>query len=266
MDVIKRWNKKVILHVHGAQYLVFYDEITKKKQKRVVEILKKSDMVIALSQDWKDKFDERFGLTNCCVLENGIDMERLAPAVCEPALHQNAFVTLGRLGQRKGTYDLIDAIDTTRKSVPNIKCYLAGDGDIEKVRDLVKTRKLEKNIKVVGWADFDKKLELLSSVSTVVLPSYNEGLPMSILEGMACGKAIVSTTVGAIPEVVDKENGILVTPGDVQALSEALVECTQNLDRMKKMSVANIAKIQNQFSMGVMHNQLSKYYESVLKA
>ena len=89
---------------------------------------------------------------------------------------------------------------------------------------------------------------------------------MSILEGMACGKAIVSTTVGAIPEVVDKENGILVTPGDVQALSEALVECTQNLDRMKKMSVANIAKIQNQFSMGVMHNQLSKYYESVLKA
>ncbi len=266
VDVIKRWNKKVILHVHGAQYLVFYDEITKKKQKRVVEILKKSDMVIALSQDWKDKFDERFGLTNCCVLENGIDMERLAPAVCEPALHQNAFVTLGRLGQRKGTYDLIDAIDTTRKSVPNIKCYLAGDGDIEKVRDLVKTRKLEKNIKVVGWADFDKKLELLSSVSTVVLPSYNEGLPMSILEGMACGKAIVSTTVGAIPEVVDKENGILVTPGDVQALSEALVECTQNLDRMKKMSVANIAKIQNQFSMGVMHNQLSKYYESVLKA
>lgn len=265
VDIIKRWNKKVILHVHGAQYLVFYDEITKKKQRRVVEILKKSDMVIALSQDWKDKFDERFGLTNCCVLENGIDMERLASAIQEPKLHQNTFVTLGRLGQRKGTYDLVEAIEIAHKSVPDIKCYLAGDGDVEKIRELVKVKKLEKNIEVVGWANFDKKLELLSSVSTVVLPSYNEGLPMSILEGMACGKAIISTNVGAIPEVINKENGILVEAGDVQALSEALMECTQNLDKMEKMSAANIAKIQNQFSMGVMHNQLSKYYERVLK-
>lgn len=263
VDVIKRWNKKVILHVHGAQYLVFYDEITKKKQKRVVEILKKSDMVIALSQDWKDKFDERFGLTNCCVLENGIDMERLAPAVCEPALHQNAFVTLGRLGQRKGTYDLVDAIDIARKIVPEIKCYLAGDGDVEKVRELVKTRNLEKNIEVVGWADFDKKLELLSSISTVVLPSYNEGLPMSILEGMACGKAIVSTTVGAIPEVINRENGILIQPGDVKALANALVECSINTALIEQMSKNNIKKIDGSFSMKTMHKKLARYYETV---
>lgn len=263
VDVIKRWNKKVILHVHGAQYLVFYDEITKKKQKRVVEILKKSDMVIALSQDWKDKFDERFGLTNCCVLENGIDMERLAPAVCEPALHQNAFVTLGRLGQRKGTYDLVDAIDIARKIVPEIKCYLAGDGDVEKVRELVKTRNLEKNIEVVGWADFDKKLELLSSISTVVLPSYNEGLPMSILEGMACGKAIVSTTVGAIPEVINRENGILIQPGDVKALANALVECSINTALIEQMSKNNIKKIDGSFSMKMMHKKLARYYETV---
>lgn len=263
VDVIKRWNKKVILHVHGAQYLVFYDEITKKKKKRVVEILKKSDMVIALSQDWKDKFDERFGLTNCCVLENGIDMERLAPAVCEPALHQNAFVTLGRLGQRKGTYDLVDAIDIARKTVPEIKCYLAGDGDVEKVKELVKTRDLEKNIEVVGWADFGKKLELLSSVSTVVLPSYNEGLPMSILEGMACGKAIISTTVGAIPEVINKENGILIQPGDVKALANALIECSTNTALIEQMSKNNIKKIDGSFSMKTMHKKLARYYETV---
>lgn len=262
VDVIKRWNKKVILHVHGAQYLVFYDEITKKKQKRVVEILKKSDMVIALSQDWKDKFDERFGLMNCCVLENGIDMERLAPAVCEPVLHQNAFVTLGRLGQRKGTYDLVDAIDIARKTVPEVKCYFAGDGDVDKVKELVKTRDLEKNIEVVGWADFDKKLELLSSVSTVVLPSYNEGLPMSILEGMACGKAIISTTVGAIPEVINKDNGILIQPGDIKALANALVECSTNTSMIAQMSQNNIKKIDSSFSMKTMHKKLARYYET----
>lgn len=219
-------------------------------------------MVIALSQDWKDKFDERFGLMNCCVLENGIDMERLAPAVCEPVLHQNAFVTLGRLGQRKGTYDLVDAIDIARKTVPEVKCYFAGDGDVDKVKELVKTRDLEKNIEVVGWADFDKKLELLSSVSTVVLPSYNEGLPMSILEGMACGKAIISTTVGAIPEVINKDNGILIQPGDIKALANALVECSTNTSMIAQMSQNNIKKIDSSFSMKTMHKKLARYYET----
>lgn len=265
VDVIKKWNKKVILHVHGAQYLVFFNEISEKKKNRVIEILKKSDMVISLSQDWKDKFDQKFGLTNCCVLENGIDMERLSPAIQDPVIHQKSFVTLGRLGQRKGTYDLVEAVDIARKTVPDIKCYLAGDGDVEKVKELVKEKHLENNIDVVGWANFDKKLELLKSVSTVVLPSYNEGLPMSILEGMACGKAIISTTVGAIPEVISEENGILVKPGNVQALSEALIECAQNLEKIKRMSECNIDKVEKQFSVDMMHDQLSKYYKSVLK-
>lgn len=263
VDVIKKWNKKVILHVHGAQYLVFFNEISEKKKNRVIEILKKSDMVIALSQDWKEKFDQTFELNNCCVLENGIDMERLAPAIQNSAAHQKDFVTLGRLGQRKGTYDLVEAIDIARKTVPDIKCYLAGDGEVEKVKELVKAKHLEKNIDVVGWANFDKKLELLKSVSTVVLPSYNEGLPMSILEGMACGKAIISTTVGAIPEVISEENGILVEPGDVQALASALVECAQNIDRVKKMSKCNIEKIDAEFSMKKMHQKLVQYYEAV---
>lgn len=263
VDVIKKWNKKVILHVHGAQYLIFFDEITAKKRNRVIEILKKADMVIALSQDWKDKFDRRFGLINCCVSENGIDMERLSPAIQDPKIHQESFVTLGRLGKRKGTYDLVEAIDIARKTVPNIKCYLAGDGDVEKIKELVKSKKLEKNIEIVGWVNFDKKLELLKAVSTVVLPSYNEGLPMSILEGMACGKAIISTTVGAVPEVVGAENGILVEPGDIKALANAFVKCSQDLALISSMAKSNIKKIDAEFSMKIMHQKLAQYYKMV---
>lgn len=264
VNVIKKWNKKIIFHIHGAQYLEFFNEISPKKQKRVIEILKKVNMVIALSQDWKDKFDEKFGLTNCFVLENGIDMERLVPAIQKPELHQNAFVTLGRLGQRKGTYDLVEAVDIARKTVPNIKCYLAGDGDVDKIKDIVKIRNLEKNIEVVGWANFDKKLELLKSVSTVVLPSYNEGLPMSVLEGMACGKGIISTTVGAIPEVIFPENGILITPGDISALAGALVRYSQDIEYLTSSSEENMKKVAKQFSMKAMHHKLKSYYSGVL--
>ena len=225
--------------------------------------MKEADEVIALSADWKKKFDETFGLKNCVVLENGVDTERLKPAITSVKNHPHTFVSLGRLGERKGTYDLINAIEQVKAQISDIKCYLAGDGDIDRCEQIVEEKNLKSNIIIVGWADFDKKLELLSSVSTVVLPSYNEGLPMAILEGMACGKAIISTTVGAIPEVISDENGILVEPGDVQALAQALIECSQNLQFMNSISKNNIKKIDSEFSMKVMHQKLAQYYEAV---
>lgn len=265
LKIIKKYKKKVILHIHGAEYMVFFDKLSKKKKRQVIDTLQVADMVIALSNEWKNKFDNKFGLTNCYVLENGINTEKLASAIVDTKKNQTSFVTLGRLGKRKGTYDLVDAIEIARKKVPNIRCYLAGDGEIDKFCNIIVERGLQNNIEVVGWADFTKKLELLSKVSTVVLPSYNEGLPMSILEGMATGKAIISTTVGAIPEVVKEENGILIQPGDVQALADALVKCSTNLKMLEDMSQKNINKIYEQFSMKSMHLKLMSYYKQVIK-
>lgn len=265
LKIIKKYKKKVILHIHVAEYMVFFDKLSKKKKRQVIDTLQVADMVIALSNEWKNKFDNKFGLTNCYVLENGINTEKLAPAIVDTKKNQTSFVTLGRLGKRKGTYDLVDAIEIARKKVPNIRCYLAGDGEIDKFCNIIVERGLQNNIEVVGWADFTKKLELLSKVSTVVLPSYNEGLPMSILEGMATGKAIISTTVGAIPEVVKEENGILIQPGDVQALADALVKCSNNLKMLEDMSQKNINKIYEQFSMKSMHLKLMSYYKQVIK-
>ena len=257
----KKWGKKVILHIHGAEYMIFYEKSNKKEKIRT--ILNTADKVIALSDEWKHKFDRTFGLTNCVVLENGIDTERLQPAITSCQEHPHTFVSLGRLGERKGTYDLITAIEQAKTEVPDIKCYLAGDGEIEKCNDLIKQKRLDNNIIVVGWADFDKKLELLRKSSVLVLPSYNEGLPMAILEGMACGNAIISTRVGAIPEVVKKDNGILIQPGDVNALARALITCSTDSKMVLRMSQNNIKKIEDRFSMRVMHEKLARYYETV---
>ena len=95
----KKWGKKVILHIHGAEYMLFYEKSNQKD--KIVSILKEADEVIALSADWKKKFDETFGLKNCVVLENGIDTERLKPAITMVKDHPHTFVSLGRLGERK---------------------------------------------------------------------------------------------------------------------------------------------------------------------
>ena len=258
----KKWGKKVILHIHGAEYMIFYEKSNKKK--KICSILNAADKVIALSNEWKRRFDETFGLTNCVVLENGINMERLRPAITNYQEHPYTFVSLGRLGERKGTYDLISAIEQVKIEIPDIKCYLAGDGEIEKCREIVRTKGLENNIIVVGWADFDKKLELLKKSSVLVLPSYNEGLPMAILEGMACGKAIISTTVGAIPEVVKKDNGILIQPGDTTALANAIYKCCKDSNMVEKAGCANIDLINRKYSVDVMHKKLKQIYLDVM--
>lgn len=260
---LKKWGKKVILHIHGAEYMIFYEK--SKKKKEIISILKAADKVIALSNEWKRRFEETFGLTNCVVLENGINTERLRPAITDNRIHPHSFLSLGRLGERKGTYDLIEAIERVKQQVPDIKCYLAGDGDIEKCKAIVVQKSLQDNIDVVGWADFDKKLELLKKSSVMVLPSYNEGLPMAILEGMASGKAVISTTVGAIPEVVKKENGILIEPGDVVALASALQKYCVDANAVESAGRANIELINKKYSMKTMHQKLAQYYSDMMQ-
>ena len=87
---------------------------------------------------------------------------------------------------------------------------------------------------------------------------------MTILEGMASGKAIISTTVGAIPEVIQPENGILVAPGDVNALADALLRCAQDENMLRRMSAANREKMDQTFSMRKMHERLADYYEEAM--
>lgn len=259
----KKWGKRVILHIHGAEYMVFYEKSRKKK--KIISILNTADMVIALSQDWKEKFEKTFNLKNCRVLENGIDMERLAPAITKYEEHPYALVMLGRLGERKGTYDLIRAIEIVKNTIPDVVCYLAGDGEIQKCSAVVTEDGIEDNIKIVGWVEFEKKLDLLKKTGILILPSYNEGLPMAILEGMACGKVIISTNVGAIPEVVKEENGILISPGNIQSLAEAIIKCCTQKDYVENISRNNISKIEEGFSMISMHKKISSYYQYVMK-
>ena len=86
---------------------------------------------------------------------------------------------------------------------------------------------------------------------------------MAILEGMACGKAIISTNVGAIPEVVFSENGFLVNPGDVEALAMSIIKASSDSNYLNKISFANIRKIKDSYSMTVMHYKLAQLYEGL---
>lgn len=260
---LKKHNKKVIMHIHGAEYMKFFENLSQKNKNKVIKCLKACDTVIALSEDWKSKFEDSFGLTNCVAIENGINMMNFRDAISNIKDNAHTFVSLGRLGHRKGTYDILDAVELVHKEIPDILVYLGGDGEIDKAKEIVIDKKLENNVEIVGWADFDKKIELLKESSVFLLPSYNEGLPMAILEAMSCGKAIISTTVGAIPEVIDNENGVLITPGDVRALSDAMIKMCNDAEYVKKVSYNNMKKIEKEYDMHIMHKRIEAVYDNL---
>lgn len=261
---LKKKRKKIIVHIHGAEYLTFYNSLNNRKQKYIIKNLNKSDMIIALSEKWKYEFETKLKMKNVYVLNNGIDTEDFQRSISNCIENQDKFLFLGRLGKRKGAYDLIEAIEELNQEGIKMKCYMVGDGEIDRFKDIVCKKNLQESVEVIGWVGNNEKLNLLKKVSTVILPSYNEGLPMAILEGMACGKAIISTNVGAIPEViVDNENGIIVEPGNIEQIKHAIKKIISNDENILKISLNNIKKIDQIYSRRKMHETLNKYFMNI---
>ncbi|MCI8453820.1 MAG: glycosyltransferase family 4 protein [Lachnospiraceae bacterium] len=262
---VKKAGKKAIIHIHGAEYLPFYDGLGSLGKKIVDGFFAQADLVLALSDSWKRELESRFHMKACQTLYNGIDPSEFRPAATDAAMHRNSFLMLGRLGARKGAYDLIDAVELAALQNPKLTVCMAGDGEVEKIRALVAARGLQKHIVIPGWIDRKEKLRRLQEAATVVLPSYHEGLPMSILEGMAAGKAILSTAVGAVPEVVTEKNGILVEPGNIHALAKGLLRCSSDVGMLETMSRNNRKKAEAMFSTDRMHEQLAECYRQAAK-
>ncbi len=256
----KRAGKKAIVHIHGAEYLTFYDGLGERGKKAVRKFFQQADLTLALSESWRRELESRFPMKECRTLYNGVDAGGLEAAKGDPAAHCRSFLMLGRMGKRKGVYDLIAAVELAVKRDPELQICLAGDGEVEKVRAVVAEKGLERNVSVLGWISGEERLARMRAAGTIVLPSYYEGLPMAVLEGMAAGKAVISTAVGAIPEVVGEDNGILVEPGDVQALADAMLRCSGSPEFVERLSQANMEKARRFFDIRQIHRLLAEYY------
>ena len=255
----------MIVHIHGASYMKFYRTLNEKKKSIVRKSINKADLIIALSDTWKKLFEDEIGFKNIFVLKNEIDSDSFASARIIEDEAYSRILFLGRLGKRKGAYDLVHSIRKLKNKGINLKCIMAGDGEIKEIQELSKELKVDSDIECVGWIDINKKKKLLKESSVLVLPSYNEGLPMAILEAMSAGKVIISTTVGAIPEVIDNmENGILIEAGDIESLAIAIEKIISNRKLAQQISTNNIRKIKEQYERKSMHSKLKVYFEAII--
>jgi glycosyltransferase involved in cell wall biosynthesis len=197
-----------------------------------------------------------------CLNSLGIDLERFG-SVPATSLQRSdiglseedrVIAYVGRLVREKGVLDLLEAVALVRERVPGIRLLVIGDtlasdrgrGIQGQIRDLIATHGLGKNVVFLGFrGDVPSLLRL---VDVFALPSYREGMPLTILEAMAAGKPVVTTDVrGCREEVVNGLTGILVAPRDPRSLSEAILSLLVAPEKAKAMGLAGRARVEKVF-------------------
>jgi glycosyltransferase involved in cell wall biosynthesis len=147
----------------------------------------------------------------------------VAVSVPELAAKPNLVLFLGRLEAKKGIYDLLDAIAAVRAAVPDVRLVCAGDGDRIGVARYAERLGIADAVKFTGWVGPSGKRALLEHAAVYALPSYEEALPVSLVEAMSAGIPVVASPTGGIAEVVaEGASGFLVAPGDKTGLERAL--------------------------------------------
>lgn len=211
-----------VFHLHSGEFPVFYgQECGRMAQAWVRRTLRGAARVVALTEGWRAALLAIEPSIKLRVLGNPVAVPERLPALRE-AVGEVLF--LGRLREKKGVFDLVRAMQPILAMQPGLRFVLAGDGELEKVHELACSLKVEHALVLPGWIDGDEKDAALARADMFVLPSYFEGLPVGVLEAMAAGVPIVSTTVGGIPDIVQNEtHALLVEPGDVPALAKAIV-------------------------------------------
>lgn len=251
----------VILHLHGGEFQVFYEKECSVLSRRFIQwVFARSGQVVVLSESWLRWVRATVPTAKVKVIPNPIIVSETNSAKVRLPF---SLLFLGRLGQHKGTFDLLHAVVALAPSYPELRVLLGGDGDLDAVRSEAEALGISSHVSLLGWVKGADKAHLLEEATAFVLPSYNEGLPMSVLEAMAYGLPVVSTPVGGIPEAVrDGTEGFLVPPGDVRQLADRLNRLLADSALRARMGGAARARAVSNFgAAGLVEQWIALYGE-----
>lgn len=216
-----------VLHLHGAEYRSFWRGDGGFLDHRIRSMFEHASRVVVLGRVWRDFIAGRApgAAGNIVIVPNATETPLLAHVGGGDGIH---ILFLGRIGERKGVPQLCDAL-ANMKSVGHWRATIAGDGEVEETRARLTELSLADRVQLPGWVGPDQVAALIASADILALPSFAENLPVSVIEGMASGLAVVTTPVGAVEDIVtDEQNGLLVPPGDVAALTKALTRLVED--------------------------------------
>ncbi|MCM3116046.1 glycosyltransferase family 4 protein [Neobacillus sp. MER 74] len=216
--------------------------------------------MIVLGDEWNKRIKEIEPSTKTVVISNTVRIPQDTVHWSDECFQ---VLFLGVLIKRKGVHDLLNAISLMKKcGINNINFVIAGTGtEEENLKRQCNEMQLCDRVEFAGWTVDQKKIDLLKQSHLLVLPSYNEGLPIAILEAISYGLPVVSTKVGDIASaVVDGKNGYLVEPGDVSGLAKAMSNIVADKEHYKAMVKTSKGLAEDKFSAGKYFDLIKKLY------
>ncbi len=255
----KLFGKKLIIHLHssGPEY-----SIGGKYRELYRYSFTHADRVVALSRMWKHEMMNAFNLPDdkieilynpCPVVKPSFPSER-----------EKYILFAGTLTHRKGYDDLIKAFALIADQFPEWRLKLAGNGEIEKGKQLASELGISGKMDFLGWINGNDKDSVFRHASIYCLPSYSEGFPMGVLDAWAYHLPVVTTPVGGIPDVaVDKKNLLLFNPGDITSLSAKLSALMGSQTLQTTLSKASKHLSSNRFNIDTICSTLSEIYSNV---
>lgn len=258
-----RWSRTpVVVHIHGSSFDTYAESGSRFRRRCARAFLRHADRVVVLSSSWARWVEEFAGVSDAAVIPNPVHLSdcqstRPAPPVV---------VFAGRLGARKGIPELLEAIAILHGQQLPSRWVLMGDGDVEAARSWVSSRSLDEAVTVTGWMDQDGVHQWLEQASIFCLPSHAEGLPLALLEAMACAVVPVITPVGGMPELIrDGVEGVVVEVGDVPQLANKLGELIRDAEQCAVMGARAKERVVKLHSPTVIARALDHLYAQLIQ-
>ncbi|HEX9960008.1 MAG TPA: glycosyltransferase family 4 protein [Pyrinomonadaceae bacterium] len=230
----KLFGKKTIAHFHAGDIDNYYPFQSRIGQKIIRSALSLSDKLIAVSNESARQLRDLTGSANISVITNAIDTSIFNnPDSSSKNMERERTTRLlfvGAVGKLKGERDLIKALAILRERKPdiNIKVSLLGYG-AENLKDYCEESGISELVEHLGAVSLSERIGFYQKADIFVLPTYAEAMPMSVIEAMAAGLAVIATNVGGIPELIeDGADGILFSPGDAKALADIISLLLEN--------------------------------------
>ena len=265
--IAKKHNIPTVVHLHGSEFKKYYDECSDKKRKAISVFFEDCGAVITLGTLWKQYIHSIASKAKIYVLNNSIHIPQ--QTVTQGRDEVNVLF-LGVLIQRKGVADLLQAvkilIEEKKLEGIRVQFHIGGTGpEEETLKQYVRENHLENHVDFLGWVGGVKKKKTLETNQVFILPSYNEGLPIAILEAISYGMPVIATNVGSIAEaVLEGENGFLVNPGDVGGYVNALQCLITNYPLRQSMAKKSRGLAEKRYDEKKYFVKLFEVFESAL--
>ncbi|MCU1323866.1 MAG: hypothetical protein JWM43_3515 [Acidobacteriaceae bacterium] len=255
----KIMRKPLIVHLHAAGEIPLFER-TPQWIVRLTFLL--SNRVVVLSSAWAEIVLTHVPETRVVILHNPVAIPLdLRPRGLD---HPPVVLYVGKLEARKGYADLLAAVAEVLPGFPDLQVCLLGNGEVLEAQQRAKSLGIEKSVRILGWVDASQLDAYYRRASIFCLPSFDEGLPMALLEAMSYALPVVCTAVGGVPDIIsDGKNGLFAQAGDAGSIRDLLL-LLLGLPGLADRLGANAARtVEEQCGLDRIEVQLQDLYDTV---